>query len=116
MYCREELPRLQKLIEQYKDRADVQFITLNMDQNPGLIQPFLNEHQLSLMVVPAYGYVTDTLKVMGIPQNWIVDKDGVVRLKGIGYDATEKWVTGMKEAIEKVKPAAGAASSAGGSQ
>jgi hypothetical protein len=105
------LPRLQKLIEQFKNRSDVQFITLNMDENPGVIEPFLKEHQLALTVVPAYSFVTETLKVMGIPQNWIVDSGGVVRLKGVGYDATEKWETGMRDAIEKVKPAAGAPSS-----
>jgi hypothetical protein len=38
-------------------------------------------------------------------QNWIVDSAGVVRLKGLGYDATEKWVTGMRDAVDKVKPA-----------
>jgi len=103
------LPRLQKLIDQYKNRADVQFITLNMDENPGIIEPFLKEHQLALTVVPAYNYVTETLKVMGIPQNWIVDSGGVVRLKGIGYDASEKWETGMRDAIDKVKPAAASA-------
>jgi hypothetical protein len=110
------LPRLQKLIEQYKNRSDVQFITLNMDENPGIIEPFLKERQLALTVVPAYSYVRDTLKVNGIPQNWIVDSGGVVRLKGIGYDATEKWETGMREAIEKVKPAAAASASSVGSK
>ena len=79
---------------------------MNMDENPGVIEPFLKEHQLSLTVVPAYSYIRDTLKVNGIPANWIVDSGGVVRLKGLGYDATEKWVTGMQDAIEKVKPAA----------
>ena len=76
-----------------------------MDENPGLIEPFLKEHQLNLTVLPAYGYVTETLKVNGIPQNWIVDGGGVVRLKGIGYDSTEKWEAGMTVAIEKNKPA-----------
>ncbi len=98
------MPRLEKLIEQYKNRSDVQFLTLNMDENPGLIEPFLREHKLSITVIPAYTYVRDTLKVSGIPQNWIVDSSGVVRLKGIGYDSTEKWETGMREAIEKYKP------------
>jgi hypothetical protein len=79
----------------------VQFITLNMDDNPGLIEPYMKEHQLSLIVLPAYSYVTDTLKVFGIPQNWVVDSHGVVRLKGTGYDSTEKWEMGMAEAIEK---------------
>jgi hypothetical protein len=97
------LPRLQKLIEKYKDRPEVQFLTLNTDQNPGLIEPFLSEKKLVLTVLPAYSYVDEILKVNGIPQNWIVDSSGVVKLKGIGYDATEKWETGMMEAIEKVK-------------
>jgi len=74
-----------------------------MDDNPGLIEPFLKEHGLSFVVIPAPSFVRETLKVLGIPQNWIVDRDGVVRLKGIGYDASEKWVTGMQDAIEKVK-------------
>jgi len=82
-----------------------------MDENPGLIEPFLKEHQLALTVVPAYSYVTETLKVNGIPQNWIVDSSGVIRLKGVGYDSTEKWETGMRDAIEKVKPAATSPSS-----
>jgi len=97
------LPRLQKLVEKYKDRPEVQFVTLNMDENPGLIDPFMTEKKLSLIVLPAYSFVEDTLKVNGIPQNWIVDASGVVKLKGIGYDATEKWETGMEEAIAKVK-------------
>jgi hypothetical protein len=91
------------LIEAYKDRPEVQFLTLNMDENPGLIEPFLNEKKLVLTVLPAYSFVEDTLKVNGIPQNWIVDSSGVVKLKGVGYDATQKWETGMMEAIGKVK-------------
>ncbi len=90
-------------METYKDRPDVQFITFNIDDNPGLVDPYMKEHQLSLIVLPAYAFVNDTLKVYGIPQNWIVDPQGVVRLKGIGYDSTEKWEIGMAEAIEKVR-------------
>ena len=82
-----------------------------MDENPGLIEPFLKEHHLQLIVLPAYTFVTETLKVQGIPQNWIVDAAGVVRLKGVGYDSTEKWATGMRDAIEKFKPAMAASSS-----
>ncbi len=86
-----------------------------MDQNPGLIEPFMREHQLNLTVLPAYSYVQDTLKVFGIPQNWIVDSSGVVRLKGIGYDSTEKWEAGMKDAVEKYKPEASTSAAPGAS-
>jgi hypothetical protein len=105
------LPRLQKLIDSYKDKTNVQFLTLNMDENPGLITPFLAEHHLSMIVLPAYSYVTETLNVNGIPQDWIVDAQGVVRLKGTGYDNTEKWEQGMTEAIEKIKAQAAVSSS-----
>jgi hypothetical protein len=100
------LPRLQKLIDEYKNRSGVQFVSFNMDENPGLIAPFLKEHQLAFTVIPAYSYVSETLNVMAIPANWIVDAEGVVRLKCLGYDATEKWVIGMKDAIAKVQSAA----------
>ena len=102
------MPRLQKLIEQYKDRTDVLFLSLNMDDNPGLIDPFMAEHKLTFTVLPAESFAFDTLNVHAFPQNWIVGPDGVIRLKGVGYDATEKWEQGMKDAIEKVR-AAGAA-------
>ena len=88
----------------------MQFLTLNSDDNPGVIEPFLREHQLSLTVLPAHRFVDETLKVVAIPQNWIVDANGVVRLKGLGYDRTEKWESGIEEAIEKYKPQVGTAS------
>ena len=84
----------------------MQFISFNADENPGLVAPFMKEHQLAFTVIPASNYVWQTLNLLGIPSNWIIDPQGVVRLKGLGYDASEKWVTGMKEAIEKVNPAA----------
>ena len=80
------------------------FLSLNIDDNPGLIGPIMAEHKLTFTVLPAYSYASDTLKIDGIPQNWIVDRDGFIRLKGIGsYDAVEKWEPGMKDAIEKVR-------------
>ncbi|HLY20250.1 MAG TPA: hypothetical protein VKR61_23645 [Bryobacteraceae bacterium] len=97
------MPRLQKLIEQYKDRKDVVFLSLNLDDDPGVIDPFLAGLKVSLLVLPAYSYATDTLKVDYVPQNWIVDPDGVIRLKGVGYDFTEKWEQGIQDAIEKVR-------------
>ncbi len=101
--CRQELPHLQKLMEINKDRSDIQFITLNMDDNPGLIQPFLEEQKLAMVVIPATTYISETLKVNAIPTSWIVDTQATVRKKTVGYDSSEKWVSGMQSAIEEVK-------------
>ena len=102
------MPRLQELIGQYQGRTDVLFLSLNLDDNPGLIGPFLAEQKLTLTVLPAYSYGTGTLKIDFVPQNWIAGPDGIVRLKGIGsYDSIEKWEPGMRDAIEKVRSSAG---------
>jgi len=97
------LPRLQKLAEQYKDQRDVVFLSLNMDDDPGLVDPFVEDQKLTFTVLPAYSFVTDSLKVEAIPQNWIVAPDGVIRLKGVGYDSTDKWEAGMKNAIDQFR-------------
>ena len=96
------MPRLQKLIAHYKDRRDLVFLSLNLDENPGLAGPFLAEQKLTFTVLPAYSYVNDTLKIEVVPQNWIVGPDGVIRLKAQGsYDSIDKWEPGMQEAIDK---------------
>ncbi|MGD1158079.1 MAG: hypothetical protein ABSA41_19945 [Terriglobia bacterium] len=77
---------------------------MNINENPGFVEPFMKEHQFTFPVVPAYAYIEDTLHSLGIPQNWIVDANGVVRLKGLGYDPSEEWDDAMVEAIEKNKP------------
>jgi len=87
-----------------------------MDDNPGLVEPFMKEHKLTFPVLPAYSYVQDTLHIYGIPQNWIVNASGVVRLKGIGYDSSEKFEEGMTEAVEKYKPEGGAVAAQSSSQ
>jgi hypothetical protein len=93
-------------MEQYKYRKDVVFLSFNMDDNPGVIGPIMAEQKLTFTVLPAYNYVSDTLKIDIIPQNWIVGPDGVIRLKGVGsFDDVEKWEPGMKDAIEKVRSA-----------
>jgi hypothetical protein len=41
--CIAELPYVQKVQNSIKNRKDVQVITLNIDENPGLIEPFLKQ-------------------------------------------------------------------------
>jgi len=60
--------------------------------------------------------VSETLKVGTIPQNWIVDANGVVRLKRDDYDAITEWEAKVKEAIEKYTPGAGTPAAAPGSR
>jgi len=84
--CVMELPYVQKVQNMIKDRKDAQVITLNIDENPGLIEPFLRQRGvISLTVIPAMDFVERILKVNGFPRTWIVDPDGVARREQAGF-------------------------------
>jgi len=102
--CQEELPHLQKLYEKVRERKDLVVLTLNTDDNPGLILPFLKEKGYTFPVLPAAAYVNKLVPELSIPRNWIIDADGVMRQEVIGFGrASEKWVDEMIAVMEKAR-------------
>jgi len=101
--CRAELPHLQKLYEKVKDRSDVQILTFNYDDNPGVITPYMKENGFSFPVLPAYDFVTGVLDSIAIPQNWIVDPKGVWRWTQFGFGGDPAWEESMLRKLESVK-------------
>jgi thiol-disulfide isomerase/thioredoxin len=79
--CREELPQVEELYRTLKDRTDVAVVTIDADENPALVKPFLDRGGYSFPVVLGSEYVFKTLGVDSIPRNWMVDKAGVVRME-----------------------------------
>jgi thiol-disulfide isomerase/thioredoxin len=103
--CRNELPYLQKLFNKVRERKDLVVITLNTDENPGLILPFLTENKYTFPVLPASGYVAKLVPELSIPRNWIVDADGVLKMERIGFgNGEDKWVDEMIGVMEKARP------------
>jgi thiol-disulfide isomerase/thioredoxin len=101
--CKAELPKLQKLYDTVKDRADVQILTLTIDEDLGAVAPFMKEHGYSFPVLPAYGFVNELLESVGIPQNWIVDTKGVWRWTGMPAVPDAEWGNAMLAKLESVK-------------
>ncbi|GIU77514.1 MAG: hypothetical protein KatS3mg005_0752 [Bryobacteraceae bacterium] len=102
--CRAELPLLQKLYEQTKDRTDLQVITFNIDREAGLVAPYVKENGYTFPVLPAYDLVHQMLDTVVIPQNWIVDAKGRWVAAQIGFDAAEKdWVNAMLRKMEAAR-------------
>jgi thiol-disulfide isomerase/thioredoxin len=102
--CRNELPYLQKLFNKVRERKDLVVLTLNTDDNPGLILPFLNENKYTFPVLPASGYVTHLVPELSIPRNWIVDPDGVLKMERIGFGSgDDKWIDEMVGVMEKAR-------------
>jgi thiol-disulfide isomerase/thioredoxin len=88
--CRDELPSVQKLYELAKDRDDIQVITLNLDEDPGLVDPFLAAYHYTFPVLmSARDYAAgQAIGDLAIPQNWLVDRTLILREKSAGFDST----------------------------
>jgi thiol-disulfide isomerase/thioredoxin len=83
--CNAELPQLQKFYEKVKGRPDIQVLTFNIDEDLGLVAPYLKDKGYTFPVLPAYSVVVSLLDGYAIPQNWIVDQKGIWRWTQIGY-------------------------------
>lgn len=101
--CRAELPHLQKLYEKVKDRSDVQILTFNYDDNPGVITPYMKQEGFTFPVLPAYDFVTGVLDSIFLPQNWILDPKGGWRWTQFGFGIDPAWEEDMLRKLESVK-------------
>jgi thiol-disulfide isomerase/thioredoxin len=101
--CQEELPHLQKLYELAKDRDDIQVVTLNIDADPGLVQPFLAANHYTFPVVMSAGpYVGSFTGPVTVPQNWLVDPVPVLLKKSLGFDiGNANWPADMLENLAR---------------
>lgn len=103
--CREELPYLQKLYNQTQERKDVQVITLNMDDNPGLIEPFLRQNKYTFPVLLAKDYADASFQIQGIPTNYLADPTATVKLEYVGFGGNgDEWMKKMLAALESLNP------------
>lgn len=104
--CRVELPFVQKLREQFKDRKDVVVLTLNTDEEIGKVEPFMKENKFNFPVLLGQAYA-DSQGVNSIPRNWVVSLDGKIAFEGIGFGGTsgEDWMKKVTEMIDKAKGA-----------
>jgi thiol-disulfide isomerase/thioredoxin len=100
--CLMELPYVQKLHEQLKDNKDVMVLTFNIDDELGLVEPFVKDKKYTFPVLPAQTFAQNQ-DVYSIPRNWIVNAEGRLQFEGIGFGADgEEW---MKKAIDMIQKA-----------
>ncbi|HEX2268645.1 MAG TPA: TlpA disulfide reductase family protein, partial [Pyrinomonadaceae bacterium] len=103
--CRLELPYVQKLRERLKDRKDVLILTLNVDEEVGVVEPFMKENKYKFPVLLGQTYA-DSQGVNSIPRNWVINAEGKIVFEGIGFgNDGEEWMKKAAEAIDKVKGA-----------
>jgi thiol-disulfide isomerase/thioredoxin len=102
--CNAELPKLQKLYEQLNGRSDIQLLTLDIDEDLGLVAPYLKDKGYTFPILPAYSLVNNLLNGDApIPQNWIVGPKGKWLWIQFGYGEEDNWPQLMTEKLESAK-------------
>lgn len=103
--CREEMPELVKMQDQYRDKG-FEIIGLNTDDGdtPEMVEKFSKEMNLNYTLVWASTEMQDALlkvsKYGGIPQSFLVDRDG--NLRGVFKGASPMEINKMKTTVAKV--------------
>jgi len=103
--CIKELPLLEKLYQRVKDRNDIVILTLNTDDNPGLIAPFMKQNSYTFPVLAAREYVDTMVPSLAIPRNWMIDRNAVIDSAHVGFNMneTEAWIDKTVRSLENLR-------------
>jgi hypothetical protein len=80
-------------------------ITLNLDEDPGLVEPFLAAYHYTFPVLmSARDYAArQATGDLVIPQNWLVDRTLTLREKSAGFDSTiPDWPKAMLDKLASI--------------
>ncbi len=91
--CREEHPALEKLYQKLKDRKDIAVLSVSVDEQAGLVAPYMAEHKYTFPVVLGKDLVDAVMGIggAGIPQNWLISPTGKLETIQLGYGAEPDW-------------------------
>lgn len=84
--CKEEMPSMEVLYRQFKDDGLVVLaVSIDRVTTKDDIPPFVKSMDLSFPVlVDSWGQTDKRYKLMGVPETYIIDQEGVLREKIIG--------------------------------
>ncbi len=100
--CRKELPHLNELYHQYIEDEEVAIIVLSTDVDKYLVSPFIQENGFDFPVY-YHGGIKSEFGVKGIPTLFVVDGDGMIRYKKVGFVEGEEFGKIMSWYIDELK-------------
>lgn len=87
--CIKEFPQVNQLVEKYKDRKDILFISLAED-TPEQLKVFLARKPLSYSVIPNMKvYMNETLDLNAFPTHFVLNKEGIITKVVNDYESLE---------------------------
>jgi len=107
--CKASFPGMQKMVTKFKDDPDVKFVFVDTwettDKKEKNAADFIAANKYDFHVLmDNESKVVDQFKVSGIPTKFVIDKNGVIRFKAIGFDGSDdKLVTELSTMIDMAK-------------
>ena len=93
--CKASFPGMQKMVNKYKDNQNVKFIFVDTwekgEEKEKNASEFITSNKYSFHVLmDNEDKVVSQFKVEGIPTKFIIDKNGVIRFKAVGFDGNDE--------------------------
>jgi len=95
--CKASLPSMQKEVKKFSSNPDVQFLFVDSWEKGEAAEKlkkasdFISGSKYSFTVLMDYDdQVIGKYKVEGIPTKFIIDKNGMIRFKSVGFESAEK--------------------------
>jgi thiol-disulfide isomerase/thioredoxin len=101
--CTAELPHIQELYDKIKTRTDVQLVTLDADENPGMADLFAKKQHYTFPVLLGGGYFAQIKPAPSVPRTWIVDKTGAARLEKINSNEVNGSSAFVQDALDQLQ-------------
>ena len=84
--CRMSIPALEKLNKEYSSRG-LQVVGVNLDEDSSGVPDFVKENSMQYpILMGAESDVSELYQVRGIPTMYLIDKNGAIVRRWIGYD------------------------------
>ncbi|MCS7080673.1 MAG: redoxin domain-containing protein [Chloracidobacterium sp.] len=93
--CREEFPKLQKLYDELKDKG-LEVVAINFNDSPETILKYVKDNKFTFLIGMSQETeqgtkdpVLNEYRVIAYPTNYLLDADGKVVWRGVGFDEKE---------------------------
>ncbi len=92
--CKASFPGMQKMVTKYKDDPTVKFVFINTwergEDKRKDANDFISSNKYSFHVLmDNENKVVEQFKVEGIPTKFVIDKNGIIRFKAVGFDGSD---------------------------
>jgi len=92
--CKASFPGMQKALNQYKDDPNVKFVFIDTWENVAdkkkNAADFITKNSYTFdVLMDTEDKVVSQFKVEGIPTKFVIDKEGKIRFKAVGFDGSD---------------------------